>query len=199
MARRLVWACGSLVAVGVLIRLFSASAADRTDQAPAPSAGRPATSTPASAMANPRLQFEIEIQKRLIRDGILVRPGPGASAEQLKAYDYAVEAKTAEASDVQAAREAARRLWEEKRAKHEQERKDRQAKANDKMKAERAAHDALRDQHRAEMNPEDLARRLALPKPDPVQLPPGYIPDPNNPVPTPPAGPAQTPPPAPKH
>jgi len=196
MARRLVWACGGLVAVGVLIRLFSASAADRTDQAPAQSAGRPAASTPASAIVDPRLQFEIDIQKRLIRDGILVRPGPGASPEQLKAYDYAVEAKTADASDVQAAQQAARRLWEERRARHEQERKDRQAKAMDKMKAEREAHDALRAQHRAEVDPADLARRQSLPRPDPVQLPPAYIPDPNNPIPTPPA--ASAGPPAPK-
>ncbi len=187
MARWLVWACGGLVAVGVLIRLFSASAADKADQAPAPSAVRPASSTPASAMAvDPRVQFEMTIQKSLIRDGLLVRPPQDAPADVQRAFELALEAKKAESTDVEAARDAAEQVWKEKKAKREQDRKDRKAKADEKMKAEREKNDARRALHQAELSPDEQARRQGRPPLPAVQLPPALIEDPTNPVPKPP-------------
>ena len=187
MVRWLVWTCGGFVAVGVLIRLFWAWAG-KLGIPPPPLAGSgPVSSTPPAAIVvDPRVQFELNIQKSLIRDGVLSRPPQDAPADILRAFDLALEAKTAEATDVQAAREAAGRVWEEKKAKHDLDRKDRKAKADEKMKSEREKNDARRAQHRAEMSPEDLQRRQGRVRPDPIPLPPPFIEDPANPVPKPP-------------
>jgi hypothetical protein len=194
MVRWLVWTCGGFVAVGVLIRLFSASAADNADQAPAKAGSRPVSSTPASAIVvDPRVQFELNIQKSLIRDGVLSRPPQDAPADVLRAFDLALEAKTAEATDVQAAREAAERVWEEKKAKRDLDRKDRKAKADERMKSEREKIAARHALHQAEINPDDLQRRQARPRPDPVPLPPPFVEDPANPVPKPPDSAKQAP------
>lgn len=187
MVRWLVWTCGGLVVVGVVIRLFSASAADNADQAPAKAGGRPVSSTPASTMVvDPRLQFETAIQKSLMQGGQLVRPGDDAPPDVRRAYELALEAKKAETTDAEAAKAAAERVWEEKRAARDKERRERKAKADEKMKAEREKFEARKAQHQSEMDPDALLRRQSRPRSEPVQLPPAFVEDPANPVPKPP-------------
>src|SRR5262245_16382945 len=121
MARRLVWMCGGVVAVGVLVRLCVALISHEADPAQANSAAR-APSTPASASSQPQdpvLGIERSIQQKLLKDGTLVPPGPEASPQEQKAYELVMEAKQQGANDSQAIHQAAERIWQQKQAEHD--------------------------------------------------------------------------------
>src|SRR6185503_9933323 len=152
-----------------------------------PASGRPAASTPASAsIVDPALQFETGLQRRLLKDGILLRPGPDASPTELKAYDYVLEAKKNESSDAQALHLAAQRLWEEKKLEREKDRKERQDRSREKARVEREKWQEQKKQKELELPPEAVERHRNNPKPAYETPPPGLVEDPGNPVPEPP-------------
>lgn len=176
MVRRLVWTCGGVGAVGVLVYLCVASAPHQADQAQAKPARAP--STPASATStDPVLGIEKSIQQKFLKDGILVPPGPQASPAEVKAFDLVMEEKNRGAGTPEAIRAAAEKIWEEKKTEHDRRTQDRKAENQERAKL---TQQMMRDrvaQKRAE-HPEPLGVRETLPpKPGRPALPPAYTPD----------------------
>lgn len=112
MARRLAWACGGLVAAGVVVRLCVAPAAQGPGPAPEKAASVSVPPPPAAGTAahpealNPRAAA---LRDRILSEGRLVTP-ESPTEEELKAFEYAQELQKKGAPAEWAAAQAARRV-----------------------------------------------------------------------------------------
>jgi hypothetical protein len=160
MARWLAWACGGLVAAGVVVRLCVAPSAQAPDPAPRRASSAPVSPTPvAAAPANP---LSLSPRAAALRDRILVQgrlaKPPDATPEEIQAFEYAEELHKKGAPAEWAAAQGARRADLER---HEQERRRRVEERNRQAK-ERA--EKAREMHQRKLE-EIRANRPDRPPP----------------------------------
>lgn len=159
MVRWLAWACGGLVAVGVLVRLCAAPAAPAPDRAPERAPKESAPPTPASATVansvalNPRAAA---LRDRILSQGRIVTP-ESPTEEDLKALEYAHEFQAKGAPAEWAAAQAARRVDLER---HEQERRRR---VEEKNRQARERAEKARELHRKRREEFEANRPLRPP------------------------------------
>lgn len=159
MKRRLVWVCGGVVAIVILVRLGAASAGSGAESPQSSATARPAPPTPAPA-CSPELR---QLRERMLRDDSLAPPPANASPEVLRAYqetlaaiergkDPLLELKSLQ--EVQA--ETTQRLEERKKAAQEHRKKE-QEKANAVREAKKKERDEKRLQSQGRPVPPPLA------------------------------------------
>jgi hypothetical protein len=175
MARRLVWTCGGVVGVGVLVYLCAASVAHQADQTQTTPARAPSTPAPGSS-GDPVVSVEHAIRSRLVRDGKLVEPTKGSPLQDQKAFEYITEAKNGGADDQAAIRAAAERMWQEMVDERQRRQRERKMDTAERGRLERERREEKIAQRYAQFPPPDKVR--SGPPPGRPVLPPAYVPDP---------------------
>jgi hypothetical protein len=160
MGRGPAWACGGLVAAGVVVRLCVAPAAPAPDPAPKRASNASVPPTPASAAPVHSLALSpraAALKDRILVQGRLAKPAD-ATPEEIQAYEYAEELEKKGAPPEWAAVQGARRADFER---HAQERRRRVEERN-RQARERA--EKAREMHRRKLE-EFQANRPDRPPP----------------------------------